>query len=45
MLPPEVPFFHWSDIDPDGTWIFRTIEIAIVRPLDPNLMSCVPSEG
>ncbi len=38
-LPQKVPFFHWSDIDPDGTWIFRTIERAIERPLLPHLMS------
>ncbi len=38
-LPGEVPFFHWSDIDPDGTWIFRTIERAVGRPLLPHLMS------
>lgn len=35
----EIPFFHWSDIDPDGTWIFRTIERVIERPLLPHLMS------
>jgi Wadjet anti plasmid transformation system JetA-like protein len=34
-----VPFFHWSDIDPDGTWIFRTIERVSARPLTPHLMS------
>jgi len=22
---PDTPLFHWSNIDPDGTWIFRTI--------------------
>lgn len=38
-LPGEVPFFHWSDIDPDGTWIFRTIERAIGRELRPHLMT------
>lgn len=38
-LPLEIPFFHWSDIDPDGTWIFRTIERVIERPLLPHLMS------
>jgi hypothetical protein len=38
-IPPEVPFFHWSDIDPDGTWIFRTIERALQRELAPHLMS------
>ncbi|MCS3893285.1 hypothetical protein M2171_002418 [Bradyrhizobium japonicum USDA 38] len=38
-MPADVPFFHWSDIDPDGTWIFRTIENSIVRDLKPHLMS------
>lgn len=38
-LPSTVPFFHWSDIDADGTWIFRTIERAIGRSLVPHLMS------
>jgi hypothetical protein len=37
-VPSEVPFYHWSDIDPDGTWIFRTIERNIERPLRPHLM-------
>jgi hypothetical protein len=38
-LPRDVPFFHWSDIDPDGTWIFRTIERTVDRNLQPHLMS------
>ena len=38
-LSADVPFFHWSDIDPDGTWIFRTIENTIGRGLKPHLMS------
>jgi hypothetical protein len=38
-LPSKVPFFHWSDIDPDGTWIFRTIERSVGRALRPHLMS------
>jgi Uncharacterized protein conserved in bacteria C-term(DUF2220)/Uncharacterized protein conserved in bacteria N-term (DUF3322) len=38
-MAPDVPFFHWSDIDPDGTWIFRTIERALERELMPHLMS------
>lgn len=38
-VPPETPIFHWSDIDPDGTWIFRTIERAIGRSIRPHLMS------
>lgn len=38
-LPEDVPLFHWSDIDADGTWIFRTIEKAIGRALKPHLMS------
>jgi hypothetical protein len=36
---PETPVFHWSDIDPDGTWIFHTIERAIGRFIRPHLMS------
>ncbi|MGJ4939389.1 Wadjet anti-phage system protein JetD domain-containing protein [Bradyrhizobium sp. HKCCYLS1011] len=39
LVPGNVPFFHWSDIDPDGTWIFRTIERIIARPLRPHLMT------
>jgi hypothetical protein len=38
-VPDGVSFFHWSDIDPDGAWIFRTIERIIVRPLRPHLMT------
>jgi hypothetical protein len=51
-LPASVPIFHWSDIDADGVWIFRTIERALGRPLRPHLMSAeiaeelgVPSAG
>jgi hypothetical protein len=43
-LPSEVPFFHWSDIDPDGTWIFRTIERSVGRALRPHLMSADVAE-
>jgi Uncharacterized protein conserved in bacteria C-term(DUF2220) len=39
MLPASVPIFHWSDIDPDGTWIFRTIEQAVGRKVRPHLMA------
>jgi hypothetical protein len=39
LMPGEVPFFHWSDIDPDGAWIFRTIERIVARPLRPHLMT------
>lgn len=35
----DTPIFHWSDIDPDGTWIFHTIERAIGRSIRPHLMS------
>lgn len=35
----DTPVFHWSDIDADGTWIFRTIERAIGRTVQPHLMS------
>jgi Uncharacterized protein conserved in bacteria C-term(DUF2220)/Uncharacterized protein conserved in bacteria N-term (DUF3322) len=38
-VPAAVPFFHWSDIDPDGTWIFRTVERVVERPLAPHLMT------
>jgi Uncharacterized protein conserved in bacteria C-term(DUF2220) len=38
-LADTVPVFHWSDIDPHGTWIFRTIERAVGRTLRPHLMS------
>jgi len=38
-LPVGVPLFHWSDIDADGTWIFRTIEKAVGRVVQPHLMS------
>jgi hypothetical protein len=37
-LPSNTPFYHWSDIDPDGVWIFQTVERAIGRPLRPHLM-------
>ncbi len=43
-LPESVPLFHWSDIDPDGTWIFRTIEKAVGRTLKPHLMSATIAE-
>jgi hypothetical protein len=36
MLADTVPVFHGSDIDPDGTWTFRTIERAIGRTLRPH---------
>lgn len=39
MMPEQTPIFHWSDIDPDGTWIFHTIERAVGRPIRPHLMS------
>jgi hypothetical protein len=39
MVSPATPIFHWSDIDPDGTWIFHTIERAVGRPIRPHLMS------
>lgn len=38
-VPHDVRLFHWSDIDPDGTWIFRTIERVVGKPLTPHLMS------
>jgi hypothetical protein len=39
MLANSTPMFHWSDIDPDGTWIFRTVEKAVGRAVRPHLMS------
>jgi DNA topoisomerase VI subunit A len=44
-LPADVPFFHWSDIDPDGTWIFRAIESSLGRELRPHLMSADIAES
>ncbi len=38
-LPDSITFFHWSDIDPDGTWIYRTVEKAAGRKFRPHLMS------
>lgn len=35
---PDVAIHHWSDIDPEGTWIFRTVERAVGRPIIPHLM-------
>jgi hypothetical protein len=43
-VPDDVRFFHWSDIDPDGTWIFRTIERVVSKPLTPHLMSAELAE-
>ncbi|TIP41546.1 MAG: hypothetical protein E5X69_16720, partial [Mesorhizobium sp.] len=34
-----IPFYHWSDIDPDGIWIFLTVERAFGRRLLPHLMT------
>ena len=39
LLPNGVPAYHWSDIDPDGIWIFRTIEVSMGRNIRPHLMS------
>ena len=44
-LPSDVPFLHWSDIDPDGTWIFRTIERVVDRDMKPHLMSASIAES
>ncbi|RUU61312.1 Wadjet anti-phage system protein JetD domain-containing protein [Mesorhizobium sp. M2C.T.Ca.TU.002.02.1.1] len=38
-IPAEIPFYHWSDIDPDGIWIFHTVEKAFGRRLLPHLMT------
>lgn len=37
-LPCDIPCFHWSDIDPDGVFIFLTVARALGRPLHPHLM-------
>ncbi|WP_323013711.1 Wadjet anti-phage system protein JetD domain-containing protein [Devosia sp.] len=42
---PETPFFHWSDIDPEGIWIFRTVERAVGRPVSPHLMTAALAEA
>ena len=39
LLPRDLLFHHWSDIDLDGTWIFRTVERVTGRRLVPHLMS------
>lgn len=39
LVPDDVPLRHWSDIDPDGMWIFHTIERSLPRPLKPHLMN------
>lgn len=35
----DIPFYHWSDIDPDGVWIFLTVEKAFGHRLLPHLMT------
>ncbi len=42
--PKTTPIFHWSDIDPDGTWIVHTIERAIGRFIRPHLMTAEIAE-
>jgi hypothetical protein len=44
VVPAATPIFHWSDIDPDGTWIFHTIERATGRAIHPHLMSAEIAE-
>ncbi|RXH37064.1 Wadjet anti-phage system protein JetD domain-containing protein [Bradyrhizobium zhanjiangense] len=44
LVSEQTPIFHWSDIDPDGTWIFHTIERAVDRPIRPHLMSVEVAE-
>ncbi|WP_161957967.1 Wadjet anti-phage system protein JetD domain-containing protein [Azospirillum palustre] len=38
LLPADVPFFHWGDIDADGVRILQHIARSIDRPLRPHLM-------
>ncbi|WP_445219661.1 Wadjet anti-phage system protein JetD domain-containing protein [Bradyrhizobium sp. Pa8] len=44
MVGEHTPVLHWSDIDPDGTWIFHTIERGIGRVIRPHLMSAKIAE-
>lgn len=44
-VPAGTPIFHWSDIDPDGTWIFWTIEQAVGRSIRPHLMTSEIAEA
>lgn len=44
VVPTTTPIFHWSDIDPDGTWIFHTVERATGRTVHPHLMSAKIAE-
>ncbi len=41
----ETRFFHWSDIDPEGIWIFRTVERAVGRPISPHLMTAALADA
>lgn len=38
LLPNNVPFYHWGDMDPGGLRIFRFLEEALPRPPRPHLM-------
>jgi hypothetical protein len=38
LLAPDVPFYHWGDIDPGGLRIFRFLEESLPRPPRPHLM-------
>lgn len=38
LLPANVPFFHWGDVDADGVRILQHIARSIGRPLRPHLM-------
>jgi hypothetical protein len=38
LLPADVPFFHWGDVDADGVRILQHIARSIRRPLRPHLM-------
>lgn len=38
LLPADVPFFHWGDVDADGVRILQHIARSINRPLRPHLM-------
>jgi hypothetical protein len=42
---PDVPFFHWGDIDPGGVRIFRLLEESLPRSPLPHLMDRLLAEA
>jgi hypothetical protein len=45
MIGPEVPFFHWGDIDAGGLRIFRYLEETLARAPRPHLMTRAVAEA